>query len=85
MIIVDSPFFATVDEKGSFSIAGVPDGKAHLKVWARGKWAAEQEVETGSKEELTVKVGAPGRRGEEEGGQVARESTACSFRRSGSS
>ena len=31
VIIVDSPYFATVDEKGSFSIAGVPDGKAHLE------------------------------------------------------
>ena len=66
VIIVDSPFFATVDEKGSFSIAGVPDGKANLKVWTRGKWAAEQEVDTGSKEELTVKVAAPGQKKEEE-------------------
>ena len=47
VIVVDSPFFATLDEKGSFSIAGVPDGKAHLKVWTRGKWAAEQEIDTG--------------------------------------
>jgi hypothetical protein len=66
VIIVDSPFFATVDEKGSFSIAGVPDGKANLKVWARGKWAAEQEVDTGSKEELTVKVASPGEKKEAE-------------------
>ena len=56
VIVVDSPYFATVDEKGSFSIAGVPDGKANLKVWTRGKWASEQEIEAGSKEELIVKV-----------------------------
>jgi hypothetical protein len=56
VIVVDSPFFATVDEKGSFSIPGVPDGKANLKVWTRGKWASEQEIDTGSKEELIVKV-----------------------------
>jgi hypothetical protein len=62
VIIVDSPFFATADEKGSFSIAGVPDGKVHLKVWARGRWAAEEEVEAGSKEELIVKVAAPGQK-----------------------
>jgi hypothetical protein len=62
VIIVDSPFFATADEKGSFSIAGVPDAKVHLKVWARGRWAAEQEVEGGSKEELIVKVAAPGQK-----------------------
>jgi hypothetical protein len=60
VLVVDSPYYATVDEKGAFSIAGVPDGKASLKVWARGKWAAQQEVDTGSKEELTVKVGANG-------------------------
>ncbi len=66
VIIVDSPFFATADEKGSFSIAGVPDGKAQLKVWTRGKWAAEQEVDTSSKEELIVKVAAPGQKEKEE-------------------
>ena len=60
VIIVDSPFYSTVDEKGSFSIAGVPDGHPHLKVWTRGKWAAEQDVDTGSKEELVVRVAAPG-------------------------
>lgn len=60
VIIVDSPFFSTIDEKGSFSIPGLPDGKAHLKVWARGKWAAEQEVDTNSKDELVVKIAAPG-------------------------
>ena len=65
VIIVDSPFFATADEKGSFSIPGVPDAKVHLKVWARGRWAAEQEVEAGSKEELIVKVAAPGQKGAE--------------------
>ncbi len=60
VLVVDSPYYATVDEKGAFSIAGVPDGKANLKVWTRGKWAAQQEVDTGSKEDLTVKVGASG-------------------------
>jgi hypothetical protein len=66
VIIVDSPFYSTIDEKGSFSIAGVPDGKAHLKVWTRGKWAAEQDVETGSKEELIVRVAAPGAKDDKE-------------------
>jgi hypothetical protein len=60
VIVVDSPYYATLDEKGAFSIAGVPDGKATLKVWTRGRWAAEQEVDTGAqgKEELVVKVTA---------------------------
>ncbi|HVV48481.1 MAG TPA: hypothetical protein VHO06_02380 [Polyangia bacterium] len=66
VIIVDSPFFSTIDEKGSFSIAGAPDGKAHLKVWTRGRWAAEQEVDTGSKDELVVNVAAPGAKDEKE-------------------
>ncbi len=60
VLVVDSPYYATVDERGAFSIPGVPDGKANLKVWTRGKWAAQQEVDTGAKADLTVKVGAPG-------------------------
>lgn len=59
VIIVDSPYFSALDEKGSFSIANVPEGKATLKVWTRGRWAAEQEIDAGSKEELTVKVASP--------------------------
>jgi hypothetical protein len=60
VIVVDSPYYSTLDEKGSFSIAGVPDGKANLKVWTRGHWAAEQEVDTATavKDELTVRVTA---------------------------
>jgi hypothetical protein len=73
VIIVDSPFFATIDEKGSFSIPGVPDGKAHLKIWARGKWAAEQEVDTTSKDELVVKIAAPGAQDEKEKEKEAAE------------
>jgi len=65
VIVVDSPYYSTVDEKGSFSIAGVPDGKAKLRVWTRGKWASEQEIDTGSKEELVVKV-TPGHDKEKE-------------------
>jgi hypothetical protein len=59
VIVVDSPYFAALDEKGGFSIGGVPEGKAILKVWTRGRWAAEQEIDTASKEEVTVKVAAP--------------------------
>jgi hypothetical protein len=62
VLVVDSPYYATVDEKGAFSIPNVPNGKANLKVWTRGKWAAQEEVDTGSKEELTVKVSAAGQK-----------------------
>ena len=56
VIIVDSPYYAAVDEKGSFEIKNVPDGTATLKVWTRGKWVAEQEIDGGGKDELTIKV-----------------------------
>jgi hypothetical protein len=59
VIVVDSPFYATLDEKGSFSIPSVPDGKVNLKVWTRGRWATEQEIDAGSKEDLTIRVASP--------------------------
>lgn len=59
VIVVDSPYYSPLDEKGAFSVANVPDGKARLRVWTRGAWASEQEIDTGKKEELTIKVAAP--------------------------
>jgi hypothetical protein len=59
VIVVDSPYYSPLDEKGAFSIANVPDGKARLRVWTRGAWATEQEIDTGKKEDLTIKVAAP--------------------------
>ena len=58
VLVVGTTYFSAVDDKGSFSIANVPDSTATLKVWARGKWVAEQQLETGSlgKEELTINV-----------------------------
>jgi len=58
-IVVKSPFFATLDEKGNFSIPDVPDGKAILKVWTRGKWAYQEEIDTTKKEPLSIKVSGP--------------------------
>jgi plastocyanin len=55
-IVVASPFFGTLDEKGNFSIPDVPDGKAILKVWTRGKWAHQEEIDTTKKEPLSIKV-----------------------------
>jgi len=40
-------------------VGGLPDGKATLKVWTRGAWATEQEIDTGKREDLTIKVAAP--------------------------
>ena len=58
-IVVASPFFSTLDEKGNFSIPDVPEGKAILKVWTRGRWAFQQEIDTAKKEPLSIKVTAP--------------------------
>src|SRR5882724_6774507 len=55
VIVVDSPYYSTLDERGGFSIAGVPDGKAKLRVWTRGAWATEQEIETSKREDLSIK------------------------------
>jgi hypothetical protein len=59
VLVADSPFYAPLNEKGGFEIASVPDGKATLKVWTRGRWASEQEIDTSKKDELTIKVAAP--------------------------
>jgi hypothetical protein len=59
VIVVDSPYYSTLDEKGAFSVANVPEGKAHLRVWTRGAWASEQDVDTSKKDDLTIKVAAP--------------------------
>lgn len=59
VLVVDSPYFSTLDEKGNFSIPNLPEGKVTLKVWTRGRWAHEQEIETGSSSDLTVKVPNP--------------------------
>jgi plastocyanin len=58
-IVVGSSFFSTLDEKGNFSIPDVPDGKAVLKVWTRGKWAYREEIDTSKKEPLSIKISGP--------------------------
>ena len=45
VLVLDSPFFSPLDEKGTFSIANVPDGKATLKVWTRGSgWRSRRST-----------------------------------------
>ena len=62
VLVVDSPFFSTLDEKGNFSIPNLPDGKVTLKVWTRGRWAHEMEIETAKSDDLTVRVPDPSER-----------------------
>jgi hypothetical protein len=59
VIVVKSSYFATLDEKGNFSIPDVPEGKATLKVWTRGRWAHVEEIDTSKKEPLSIKVAGP--------------------------
>ena len=58
-IVVKSSYFSTLDEKGNFSIPDVPDGKAILKVWTRGRWSYEEEIDTTKKDALSIKVIGP--------------------------
>ena len=59
VIVVDSPYYAIADEKGGFFIPGVPDAKATLKIWTLGRWVHEQPIETGGKQDLSIRVAAP--------------------------
>jgi len=66
VIVVDSPNFALVDDKGGFQIPGsVPDGKATLKVWSMGRWVHEESVDTSGKQDLTIRVAASGKTSKE--------------------
>jgi len=60
VIVVDSPYYATVDERGAFQIpAGVPDAKATLKVWSMGRWVHEESIDASGKQDLTIRVAGP--------------------------
>jgi hypothetical protein len=59
VLVVDSPFFSALDEKGNFSIPNLPDSKVTLKVWTRGRWAHEMEIDTAKSDDLTVRVPDP--------------------------
>jgi hypothetical protein len=56
VIVVNSPFFATVDDKGGFKLPDAPEGKATLKVWSHGRWVHEQVIEVGKSDDLRIKV-----------------------------
>ncbi len=57
VLVVASAYHDSVDERGGFKIADVPEGKATLKVWSGGAWVHEQEIEVGPRSDaLQVKV-----------------------------
>jgi plastocyanin len=63
VVVVGSPHFALVEDKGVFRIADLPDGKGTLKVWSNGRWVHEEPLEVSGKPvDRTVKVtGGAGR------------------------
>jgi hypothetical protein len=59
VLVVGSPHFAVVDDKGAFKLPDAADGKATLKVWSHGDWVHEQEIEVGPRsDDLRIKVPA---------------------------
>ncbi len=44
VLVVDSPYFTTTDEKGRFQLRGVPPGSYTLKAWLDEKHSWEQPV-----------------------------------------
>jgi plastocyanin len=51
VLVLQNPYFARVNNDGSFSILNVPEGKCRVKLWHERLKAADREVE--------VKAGAP--------------------------
>jgi hypothetical protein len=57
VIVVTTPQFALVDDKGTFRFPEVPDGKGTLRVWSQGRWVHDEPIEvTGKGLELQVRV-----------------------------
>jgi hypothetical protein len=57
VLVVGSPYYDLVDERGGFRIPDAPEGKATLKVWSGGKWVHEQEIEVGPRSDgLQIRV-----------------------------
>lgn len=53
VLVLQNPYFASVNHDGSFSIANVPEGKYSVKLWSERLKAGDQQAE--------VKVGTPTR------------------------
>lgn len=58
VLVVETPHFAVVDEKGGFKLGDLPAGKATLKVWSQGRWVHQQEIDTASANDLQITVAA---------------------------
>jgi plastocyanin len=59
VVVLQSPYFARLDEKGTFKL-DVPEGKYTLKVFWHDQWVVSQPLEVaGRAAEVTVQVPAP--------------------------
>ena len=57
VLVINSPLFGVVDDKGAFKINDVPEGHATLRVWSGDRWVKEAEVDVPARGlDLTVKV-----------------------------
>lgn len=54
--VTPTPFFATLDKDGRFSIPGVPPGAYRLKTWQRSQRFREQDVALSAAAGTTVEV-----------------------------
>ena len=58
VVVVGTPYFAAVDDKGTFKLPDADSGKATLKVWSNGRWVHQEGIELGAKSgNLRIKVG----------------------------
>jgi len=72
VLVVNSPHNAVVEEKGSFKIADVPDGKGTLKVWSHGRWVHDEPIEVGGKgTDVQVKVTGSEARDRDKGAEAS--------------
>jgi plastocyanin len=54
VVVLQNPYFATVDDSGYFEIPNVPEGEYNLKVWNPKKGAEEQQVTVSDGKETTA-------------------------------
>ena len=56
VVVLDTPYFATTDEKGAFQIAGVPAGKYTLVAWSEKAKPVRQAVVVEAARRATIDV-----------------------------
>lgn len=49
VLVVSSPHFAVVEEKGGFKIGDVPEGKGTLRLWSHGRWVHSEPLDVSGK------------------------------------